>query len=180
MADFTGRMIGAMQADVKILEEIEADPGALTQAVTVIAIAGVSALIGNILRGGLLVGIFALITSLLGYAVFALLVTLIGTRLMPDPDTKADFSETFRTVGFAAAPGVLHFLVIIPYLGQPIGLLIVIWNLVIGVVAVQAVLDYSSTAKAIIVCVLAAFAYAVLYSVVVRPIWTAIVVTTAG
>ena len=32
MADLTGRMIGAMKADVKTFEEIEADPSAMTQA----------------------------------------------------------------------------------------------------------------------------------------------------
>jgi len=31
MADLSGRMIGAMQADVKVLTEIEADPNAMPQ-----------------------------------------------------------------------------------------------------------------------------------------------------
>ena len=41
MADLTGRMIGAMQADVKTFTEIEADPNAMGQAITVIVIAGI-------------------------------------------------------------------------------------------------------------------------------------------
>ena len=52
MADLQGRMIGAMQADVKTLAEIEADSTALGQAVTVIVIAGVASLIGNFYRHG--------------------------------------------------------------------------------------------------------------------------------
>ena len=52
MADLTGRMIGAMQADVKTFEEIEADPNAMTQAITVIVVASVASLIGNIFRAG--------------------------------------------------------------------------------------------------------------------------------
>src|ERR1043166_5160290 len=98
MADLTGRMIGAMKADVKTLSEIEADPNAFTQAITVIVIAGVAALIGNIFRAGILAGVIQLIARLIGYFLFTFLVFLMGTKVMPEPSTKADFNETFRTV----------------------------------------------------------------------------------
>ena len=42
MASLPERMVGAMKADVKTFQEIEADPNALGQAVTVIIIAGVA------------------------------------------------------------------------------------------------------------------------------------------
>jgi len=155
MADLTGRMIGAMKADVKILEEIEADPNALTQAITVIVIAGVAALIGNVFRIGIIGGIIFLVAELIEYALFSLLVFLIGTKIMPEPATKADFAETFRTVGFAAAPGVFSVLAIIPFLGVLVSFVIRLWGLVIAVVAVRAALDYSNTARAIIVCLIA-------------------------
>jgi hypothetical protein len=155
MADLTGRMIGAMQADVKTFEEIEADPGALPQAVTVIVIAAIASLIGNFFRAGVSAGILGLIGSLLGYALFSFLVFIIGTKVMPEPATKADFNETFRTVGFAAAPGVFNVLAVIPILGLLIGFVVSIWSLVIGVIAVRQVLDYSNTGRAIIVCLIA-------------------------
>ena len=170
MADFAGRMIGAMQADVKVLEEVEADPGAMTQAVTVIVIAGVSALVGNFFRSGLVGGVTSLIGSLLGYALFSLFVFLIGTKVMPEPATKANFGETFRTVGFAAAPGVFYILAIIPVLGYLISMLIGLWSLVIAVIAVRAVLDYSNTGRAIIVCILAFIACVVVWFVIAAPI----------
>src|SRR5687767_1893650 len=154
MADLTGRMIGAMQADVKTFTEIEADPGAMSQAVTVIVIAGVAALIGNFFRTGVAGGIIGLIGSLVGYALFSLLVVLIGTKLMPEPATKADFSEAFRVIGFAAAPGVFHVLAIIPFLGVLISWVISLWMLVVMVVAVRSVLDYTSTGRAVIVCLI--------------------------
>jgi hypothetical protein len=116
MADLAGRMIGAMQADVKTFEEIEADPNAMTQAITVIVIAGVSSMIGNFFRTGLFGGVTALLMSLIGYSLFSFLVAIIGTKLMPEPSTKADFSEAFRTIGFAASPGVLSVITIIPFL----------------------------------------------------------------
>src|SRR5215510_8061031 len=50
MASFGERVVGAMRADVKTFEEIEADTTAMGQAVGVILLSGVAALIGNIFR----------------------------------------------------------------------------------------------------------------------------------
>lgn len=173
MADLTGRMIGAMQADVKTFTEIEADTSAMGQAVTVIAIAGVAALIGNLFRSGITAGVLAIIASLLGYALFSLLVFLIGTKLMPEPATKANFSEAFRVIGFAASPGVFNVLAIIPFIGPLISLLVGLWSLVIAVVAVREVLDYSNTGRAIIVCLIAAVVCWVVLAIVLLPLLAA-------
>lgn len=179
MADLTGRMIGAMQADVKTFTEIEADQGAMGQAITVIAIAGVAALIGNIFRSGVVAGVFGLVASLLGYALFALMVFLIGTKVMPEPATKADFNETFRVVGFAASPGVFNVLAIVPFLGPFISFLVGLWSLVIAVVAVREVLDYSNTGRAIIVCLIAFVTCIVVWMLVMVPILGAMFVARA-
>src|SRR5690349_6467612 len=180
MADLTGRMIGAMQADVKTFEEIEADPNALTQAVTVIVLAGVAALIGNFFRVGIVGGIVHMVAMLVEYALFSVLVFVIGTKVMPEPTTKADFNETFRTVGFAAAPGVFSVLAIIPFLGPLISFLIAIWGLVIGVIAVREVLDYTNTGRAIIVCLIAFVACLIVYMLILLPIFAAIFVSRAA
>jgi hypothetical protein len=173
MADLTGRMIGAMQADVKTLTEIEADPTAMGQAVTVIVIAGIASLIGNLFRTGVTGGIIAMIASLLGYALFSLVVFLVGTKLMPEPATKADFNETFRVVGFAASPGVFNVLAIIPFLGPLISLIVGIWSLVIGVIAVREVLDYSNTGRAVIVCLIAFVVCVIVWTLLLLPLLTA-------
>jgi hypothetical protein len=173
MADLTGRMIGAMQADVKTFEEIEADPSALPQAVTVIVIAGVAALIGNFFRAGVVAGVLGLIASLVSYALFSFLVFIIGTKVMPEPTTKADFQETFRTLGFAAAPGVFNVLAIVPFLGPLVSLLVGIWSLVIGVIAVRQVLDYSNTGRAIIVCLIAAVICWIVVFLLMLPLFAA-------
>jgi hypothetical protein len=170
MASLGERMVGAMQANVKTFQEIEADPTAMGQAVTVIVIAGVASLIGNIFRIGVFGGLMSLIVSLIGYAVWSLLVVLIGTKLMPEPTTKADFNEAFRVVGFTAAPGVFNVLAIVPYLGPLISFVISIWMLVIGVIAVREVLDYSNTGRAIIVCLIAMVCVWILTFVVLTPL----------
>ena len=155
MASFAERMTGAMKADVRTFEEIEADQTALPQAVAVIVIAGIASLIGNVFRVGIIGGFMFLIVNLIAYALWALVVVLIGTKVMPEPATKADFNEGFRVMGFTAAPGVFNVLAIIPFLGPLISFVIWIWMIVVGVVAVRQVLDYSNTGRAIIVCLIA-------------------------
>ena len=155
MASFAERMTGAMKADVKTFEEIEADQTALPQAVAAIVIAGLASLIGNVFRVGIIGGFMFLIVTLCSYALWALVVVLIGTKVMPEPSTKADFNEGFRVMGFTAAPGVFNVLAIIPFLGPVISFVIWIWMIVVGVVAVRQVLDYSNTGRAIIVCLIA-------------------------
>jgi hypothetical protein len=170
MASLTERMVGAMKADVKTFQELEADPNALGQAITVIVIAGVAALIGNIFRSGIGGGIGALIISLIGYAIWSILIVLIGTKLMPEPTTKADFKEAFRVIGFTAAPGVFNVLAIIPFLGPVISFFIGIWMLVIGVIAVREVLDYSNTGRAIVVCLIAFVVYLCVVFFILTPL----------
>jgi len=170
MASLIERMTGAMKADVKTFQEIEADPNALGQAVTVIVIASVASLIGNMFRNGLGHGVLMLLINLIAYALWSLLVVLIGTKVMPEPTTKADFNEGFRVIGFTASPGVFNVLAIVPFLGPLISFVIWIWMVVIGVIAVREVLDYSNTGRAVIVCIIAALICIVVNAVILTPI----------
>lgn len=159
MATFGERMIGAMKLDVNTFEEIERDPTAMVQAIGVILITSVASGIGSLYYGGLS-GIFSgMLGALLGFAAWAGVVYGIGTKVMPDPATKADFQETFRVVAFAASPGVFFVVGIIPFIGWLFWLPIMIWMVIAMVVAVRQVLDYSETGKALLVCVLGFVAY---------------------
>jgi hypothetical protein len=173
MASLPERMIGAMSANVATFEEIEKDPSAIGQAVTVIVIAGVASLVGNIFRSGLSGALLALLVTLIGYAVWTVIVVVVGTKLMPEPSTKADFAEGFRVIGFSASPGVLNVLAIIPFLGPVISFVIWIWMLVVMVVAIRCVLDYTSTGRAIVVCLIGFIVYLVLNMLVLVPLFTA-------
>jgi hypothetical protein len=170
MASLGERMVGVMKGDVKTFQEIEADPNAMGQAVTVILIGGVAALIGNIFRAGLMFGVMNLFLTLISYALWSLVVVLIGTKVMPEPTTKADFNEGFRVIGFTAAPGVFNVLAIIPFLGPLIQFVIAIWMLVIGVIAVREVLDFSNTGRAIIVVLIAAVVVFIVNFVILMPL----------
>ena len=111
-----------------------------------------------------------LILTLIGYALWSLVIVLVGTKVMPEPTTKADFNEAFRVIGFTAAPGVFNVLAIIPFLGPLISLVVSIWMLVIGVIAVREVLDYSNTGRAIIVVLIAACVVFIVNFLILAPL----------
>lgn len=152
---FGQRVIGAATLDANTFEDIERDPTAMGQAIGVIALASAASGIANIWYGGITGIVLGIVMSLIGYTVWAVAVWLIGTKMMPDPATKADFPETFRVVAFAAGPGVLAIITIIPILGWLLMFLVYpiiwLWSMAIMVVAVRQVLDYTETFKAVIV-----------------------------
>ena len=154
MASFGERVVGAMSLKASTFQEIEHDTTAMGQAAGVIVLAAVSTGIGNVYYGGVSGIVSGIIMSLIGYAVWALVVWLVGTKVMADPATKADFPETFRTIAFAAAPGVLGIVTIIPILGWLLLFVLWLWQIAAMVVAVREVLDYTETIKAVIVVVI--------------------------
>lgn len=161
MASMVDRMIGAAKLDAKTFEEVEHDETSIGQAMVVVLLAAVAAGIGGMGRAGI-TGLFgALIAAVIGWAIWAGIVFLVGTKLLPEPQTKADFPEVLRTIGFAASPGVLNVLGIIPFLGVLVGLIAALWQLAAMVVAVRQALDYQTTGKAVLVCVIGWFAYVV-------------------
>ncbi len=167
---FGERVIGALKLDANTFEDIERDPAAMGQAIGVIAIAAVASGLANVWYGGISGIILGVITSLIGYALWATVVWLVGTKLMPDPATKADFPETFRVLGFAAAPGVLAIITIIPLLGWLLMLIVYpiiwLWSMAIMVIGVRQVLDYTDTFKAVIVVIIGFVAYLVFWGTV--------------
>ena len=154
MASLTDRMIRAAKLDVNLYEEVEADKSAMGQAMAVVILASVAAGIGTIGAIGIMGLVLGSIAALLGWFIWAFLTYYIGTRLLPEPQTKSDYGELLRTIGFSSSPGVLRVLGIIPYLGGTLNFLIGIWMLVAMVIAVRQALDYKSTWRAIGVCLI--------------------------
>ena len=154
MASFTDRMIRAAKLDVTLYEEVEADKGTMGQAMGVVILSSVAAGIGAIGTTGIKGLFFGTIVALLGWFIWAFLTYFIGTRLLPEPQTKADIGELLRTIGFSSSPGVLRVLAIIPMLGAILNFIIGIWMLVAMVIAVRQALDYKSTWRAVGVCLI--------------------------
>ena len=154
MAAFTDRMIRAAKLDVNLFEEVEADKSAMGQAMGVVILSSVAAGIGTIGTTGLKGLLFGTVTALVAWFIWAFLTYFIGTRLLPEPQTKADYGELLRTIGFSSSPGVLRVLGIIPMLGFIVNFLVGVWMLVAMVIAVRQALDYKSTWRAVGVCLI--------------------------
>ena len=105
MTDFKDRMLRAAKLDADLYEEVEADKSAMPQAMGVVVLSSVAAGIGSIGTGGAGGILMGIIASLAGWYIWAYLTYLIGTKLLPEPQTKADYGELLRTVGFSSSPG---------------------------------------------------------------------------
>jgi hypothetical protein len=152
MASIWDRMFRASKLDAQLYEEVEADTGATVQAGIVVLLAAFAAGIGSLGSVGVSGIATGTLVALASWLVWALLTYWIGTRLLPEPQTDADYGELLRTIGFASAPGVIRVLGIVPGLAAPLFLLGGIWMLVAMVIAVRQALDYRSTWRAVGVC----------------------------
>ena len=152
MAAIQDRMLRAAKLDVQLYEEVEHDEGALRQATTVVVLSAVAAGIGSLGIGGLAGLVTGTLAALFGWYIWAFLTYFIGTRLLPEPQTRADYGELLRTIGFASAPGLIRVLGIIPGLGQIVFAVAGVWMLIATVIAVRQALDYTNTWRAVGVC----------------------------
>jgi len=153
---FLQRLIGAAALDTAIYEEVEADPNAGVQAAAVVLLSSLAAGIGARGFSQNSVSNIALISivSLMAWACWALVTYEIGARLLPGSQTSVDIGQLMRTIGFAATPGLLRVFGFIPGVTIPAFTVATIWMLIAMVVAVRQALDYTSTGRAIAVCVL--------------------------
>ena len=139
MASFTERMIGAARLDVQVYEEVEADTGATGQAMGVVLLSSLAGGIGSVGLGAGGLGGFVGggIAALIGWAIWAFLTYIIGTRLLAEPQTRADVGELMRTLGFAQSPGLVRVVGILPGVGSLAVSIVSIWMLVAMVIAVR-------------------------------------------
>lgn len=152
------RMVRASRLEADLYEEVEHDLDATAQAFQVVAVVavatGLGAAVGALFRGsaggaigGLIMGI---LLAVLGWLLWSFLTYWIGTNLFGG---TATYGELLRTLGFANSPGVLRVFSFIPFFGGLIGLVVAIWTLVAGVIAVRQALDFD-TGKAILTVII--------------------------
>jgi len=75
---------------------------------------------------------------------------VIGAKLLGG---VATWGELLRTIGFAQSPGVLMIFGIIPILGGIVRVVVLIWLLIAGIIAIRQALDFS-TGKAVVTALL--------------------------
>ncbi|GJL70769.1 MAG: hypothetical protein NPIRA06_34040 [Nitrospirales bacterium] len=171
MSLFVDRMIRAAKLDVHLYEEVEADRRSMGQAMGVVVLSSLAGGIGFMQEAGMVGLVIGTVGSLLGWYVWAFMTFLIGTKLLPEPQTHADHGELLRTIGFSSAPGLIRVFGIIPGISGFVNLLAGVWMLVAMIIAVRQALDYQSTYRAIGVC---------LIGWIIQALLLALLVTTMG
>jgi len=154
MQSYIDRIVRAAKLDVNLYEEVEADKGAMVQAMGVVVLSSIAAGIGSIGTIGAKGIIIGAITALIAWYVWAYITYFVGAKILPEPQTKADHGELLRTIGFSSSPGLIRVLAIIPGLTGIIFMITSIWMLIAMVIAVRQALDYQSTLRAIGVCII--------------------------
>lgn len=151
--DLVQRMLGAATLNIDTFEEVEADETATMQAAAVVAMVAVASAIGSVGDGNTSI-MLAPIAQIIGWLIWAGVTYLIGDKILGG---TATWGELLRTLGFAQSPGLLYFLAVVPLLGGFIRLVVGIWMLVAGIIAIRQALDFS-TGKAILTAVIGWFA----------------------
>lgn len=172
MAGMLDRMVRAARLDSRLYEEVEADRGAIGQAIGVVVLGSIASGVGS---GGL-IGFTAIaggvVREMIVWVIWAASTYLIGAKLLPEQQTRADLGELLRTIGFANAPCLLRIFGLIPGAETYVFAVSGVWRLAAMVVAVRQALDYSSTWRAVIVCLIGllvdAFSFLVLLWLLLR------------
>lgn len=156
------RMWRAIKLQSALYEEVEADKSANVQAGLVVIIVAIATAIGSGLASltadGFLSALWSLLIALIGWLLWALIVYIIGAKIMKGKRTESSWGEVARTIGFANSPGIFRILAFIPVLGWIISVIAWIWILVAGIIGIRAALDFS-TWRAIVTVILGWLVY---------------------
>lgn len=162
------RGLRAAKLDVTLFNEVEADASLNREALTVVIIAALLTFVGSLVGalfssvlgsvagvntsffGLLLAAVFVSVWTVIGYYIWSYLTWFIGTRFFGG---TAEPGELMRTIGYAYAPQWLNVLNFIPCVGAILSIVVSIWSLVAGIIAIREALDVD-TGKAVITAVI--------------------------
>ncbi len=164
MDGFIKRMTLAAKCDVGFYEDVEGDLTAMRQAMTVVILSGVAAGIGSFSEGGMNGLISGTVGAIIGWFIWSYVTYMIGTKLMPEPQTYSSYGELLRTIGFSSSPGIIRVFGIIPGLHTVLFGIAGIWMLAAMIVAVRQALDYRSTWRAVGVVFIGWLLYVAVYA----------------
>lgn len=161
------RMLGAARLNVHTFEDVEQDKSATKQALIVVVLVSIAAGVGGLLAGDevdILRGLgFGIIRGVVTWAVWALVIMFVGTKLLKTEETEANWGQLARCTGFAQTPGLLNVLV---FLSGLLTIVVGIWQLIAMLIAVRQALDYTSTLRAFFV-VLISFIPAIIINAII-------------
>jgi hypothetical protein len=107
LTSLSGRTLRAARLDASLHAEIEADRGALGQAMLVVGLSSLAAAVGAAGNTNVAVVLRFGLGNCVGWLLWIGLTGLIGNRLLPGQQARIGFGRLLRHAGFSAAPGLL-------------------------------------------------------------------------
>lgn len=154
---YLNRFLRAAKLDVTLYEEVAADPLLLYQAWITVLIYAMLSSWGSFGRAGAIGSNIAMISSLIGWYVWAFFTYFLATKVFRETSAetqRTDRKAVIRVMGFACAPGVIRLLGIIPGLGIAVLVVASIWMIAAATIAVKQALAIESTARAAGACII--------------------------
>ena len=149
---FLNRLFRAAKLDAGLYREVIADTGTMFQAMMAVFIYCAASAYGGFGRAGVAGINFGLMTTLLGWYVWAFSAYFVSRRLFPEAETKGDRKAVLRAMGFASSPGLIRLLGLIPdFVGVSL-LIASIWMFLAAVVAIKQAMNYKSIYRAAGAC----------------------------
>jgi hypothetical protein len=152
---FLNRLFRAAKLDARLYEEVIADPKTMFQAMMAVFIYSAASAYGGFGRAGVAGINFAMITTIVGWYIWAFSAYFVGVRLLPEAGTKEDRKAVLRAMGFASSPGLIRMLGLIPGFTGVTLLIASVWMFVAAVVAIKQAMNYQSIYRAVGVCMIA-------------------------
>ena len=177
MTSLLSRMGRAALLDAALYEEVEADTQATWQAVGVVVLSSLAAGVGSGARHGVSGVVGWTLVVLISWYVWAYLTYIIGSRVLPEPQTEADHGELLRTLGFSSSPGIFRILGLIPGWQGVVFIVVSAWMLAAMMIAVRQALDYTSTYRAIGVCSIGWLVIALLILLFASPLASSLLIS---
>ena len=154
---YFNRFLGAAMLDVKLYQEVAAEPRFLNQAWITVLIYAMLASWGSFGRAGAVGSNIGLITAVIGWYIWAFSAYFCATKLFgekPGELERGDRKTVMRTMGFACAPGAIRILGILPGLGLVTLVVSSIWMIASATVALKVALNIEKTARAAAACII--------------------------
>ena len=154
---FGERIIGALELERPIFDEVRRDPSAMPQAAIIVAVSGFASGLGTYLGdqnqsvtiddrtyevgGSVFIGIVAgglnIVVGLIGWVVLALIYRFVALRMLGSSETNITWQEVARPIGFGSAPSLFSLALVIPLLGGLASFVGGIWAFAAQIVALS-------------------------------------------
>ena len=154
---YTERLSGALKLSPSAFEDVELDTTSLTKALSVVVLSSGAMAVGTHGRESPATVAVAIATGIFGWVLWSWIAFAVGTTLLRTPQTDANWGQLLRTTGFATAPGWIAVTGMIRPLAGIAVFTAALWISIAFVVATKQALDYTSTPRAVLVCLVAWF-----------------------